>query len=145
VPGVRNIAVTNQVFKVETTVTERDSAMTALRSDAFNTIAHHAYRPKDAEGTVFYLTDKIIVQFDPKATSAQIDRLLEKYKLKVHKEYEGEKKLLVEVTSGSGENPIKIANRLAEEALYRLRPNMAIDSNRHSFLPMAFKRQWHLK
>src|SRR5512146_3060895 len=49
-PGVRDIKpVTNQVFKVETTVTERDSAMASLRSNAFNTIAHHAYRPKDAE------------------------------------------------------------------------------------------------
>jgi subtilisin family serine protease len=140
-PGVRDIKpVTNQVFKVETTVTERDFAMAALRSDAFNAIAHHAYRPKDAEGTVFYLTDKIIVQFDHKATSVQIDRLLEKYKLKVHKEYEGEKNtFLMEVTSGSGEN-------LAEEALIlSAEPNMV-----NRFQPAAippdgyFKRQWHL-
>ncbi|MGH8615972.1 MAG: hypothetical protein ACREYF_29165 [Gammaproteobacteria bacterium] len=60
-PGVRAIKpVTNQVFKVETTATERDTAMSSLRSDAYKGIVHHAYRPKEGEGTVYYLTDTLI-------------------------------------------------------------------------------------
>lgn len=148
VPGVRDIKpVTNQVFKVETTTTERDSTMDVLRSDTFKTVAHHAYRPKGTEGTVFYLTDKIIVRFDPKATSTQIDKLLEKYGLKVLKDYEGEvNTFLLQVTTSSGENPIKVANRLAEEKIIMsAEPNM-VNRFQPAFIPSDgyFRRQWHL-
>jgi subtilisin family serine protease len=147
-PGVRSIkSVTNQVFKVETSSAERDSTMAALRSEAFNAVVHHAYRPKGSEGTVYYLTDKIIVQFDPKASSAQIGKLLEKYALKVLKEYEGEKNaLLVQVTASSGANPIKVANLLADEKLVlSAEPNM-VNRFHPAFIPpdTYFKRQWHL-
>jgi hypothetical protein len=51
-PGVRAVKpVTNEVFKIETTATERHVAMVALRSDAFNAVVHHAYKPKDSEGS----------------------------------------------------------------------------------------------
>ena len=147
-PGVRDIKpVTNQVFKVETTMTERDAAMAAVRSEAFNTIAHHAYRPKGTEGTVFYMTDKIIVRFDAKASAAQIDKLLEKYGLKLLKDYEGQANTyLMQVTSSSGENPIKVANRLAEEKLVvSAEPNM-VNRFQAAFVPPDgyFRRQWHL-
>jgi len=147
-PGVRSIkAVTNQVFKVETTPTERDGAMAALRSEAFNAVVHHAYRPKGSESTIYYLTDKIIVRFDPKASNAQIDKLLEKYAVKVLKEYEGEKNaFLVQVTASSGANPIKVANLLAQEKLVlSAEPNM-VNRFRAAFIPPDpyFKRQWHL-
>lgn len=149
VPGVTGIKpVTNQVFKVETSMTERDGAMAALRSEAFNAVVHHAYRPKDGEGSVFYLTDKIIVRFDPKATAAQVGKLLEKYALKVLKDYEQEpNSYLVQVTSSSGGNPIKVANRLAEEKLVvSAEPNL-VNRFRSAFTPNDgyFSRQWHLK
>jgi len=111
-PGVRNIKeITNQVFKVETTPTDRDSAMAALRSDAFNAVVHHAYRPKGSDGTVYYLTDKIIVTFTDKATPTQIECLLNKFGLRVLKEYEGDKNsLLVQVTASSSANPVVESN-----------------------------------
>lgn len=147
-PGVREIQpVTNQVFKVKTTATERDAAMQAVRSAAFDTIAHHAYHPKDSEGTTFYLTDKIIVVFDPAADVAQIEALLEKHRLKVLKEYEElENAYLLQVTSGSGENPLKVANRLAEEEIVvSAEPNM-VNRFQPAFIPGDgfFRRQWHL-
>jgi len=147
-PGVHSIkAVTNQVFKAETTPTERDGAMAALRSEAFNAVVHHAYRPKGSESTIYYLTDKIIVRFDPKASSVQVDKMLGKYALKVLKEYEGEKNaFLVQVTASSGANPIKVANLLAEEKLVlSAEPNM-VNRFRAAFIPPDpyFKRQWHL-
>ncbi|HEX8141073.1 MAG TPA: S8 family serine peptidase [Pyrinomonadaceae bacterium] len=146
-PGVRNVtAITNQVYKVETTKTERDASMSALRSEVYNVIAHHAYQPKDSEGTVFYLTDKIIVHFKSSASVPQIEKLLEKYQLKVVKEYE-ENTYLLQVTSSSGENPIKVSNDLAQEKLVEAaEPNMV---NRFSpaFIPSdtLFPRQWHLR
>ncbi len=147
-PGVRDIKpVTNQVFKVETTATERDAAMEAVRSEAFDAIAHHAYHPKGSYGTVFYLTDKIIASFDPKASATQIEKLLEKYGLKVLKEYENlPHTYLLQVTSSSGENPIKIANRLAEEKIVlSAEPNM-VNRFQPAFIPTDgyFRRQWHL-
>jgi subtilisin family serine protease len=147
-PGVRDIKpITNQVFKVETTVTERDTAMAALRSDAFKTIAHHAYYPKNSEGTVFYLTDQVIVRFDSKITDAQIDAILEKYGLKVLKEYEEQPgTYLLQVTSTSGQNPIKITNLLAEEkSIVFAEPNL-VNRFQSAFIPQDsfFPRQWHL-
>ena len=147
-PGVREILpVTNQVFKVKTGATERDAAMATVRSPAFNTVAHHAYRPEGSEGTTYYLTDRVIVSFEPTADAAQIEALLEKYGLRVLKEYEElENTYLLQVTASSGENPIKVANRLAEEeAVISAEPNMV-----NRFLPAFvpgdgyFRRQWHL-
>jgi subtilisin family serine protease len=147
-PGVRGVkGVTNQVFKVQTTPDARDTAMATLRSDPAGTVVHHAYRPKGSEGTIYYLTDRIIVRFDPKATSAQIEKVLEKYALKVLKEYEGEKDtLLVQVTRSSGANPIKVANALAEEKrVLSAEPNM-INRFTSAYIPPDgyFNRQWHL-
>jgi subtilisin family serine protease len=147
-PGVRSIKpVTNQVFKVETTFNERDRTMTTVRSDAFKTVAHHAYRPADSDGTVFYLTDKIILQFKPETSAERIDALLAKYGLKLLKEYEGQPNtFLVQVTATSGENPLKVANRLAEEeGVASAEPNM-VNRFQAAYLPEEyyFKRQWHL-
>jgi len=147
-PGVREVQpVTNQVFKVKTSATERDAAMEAVRSAAFGAVAHHAYKPKDSEGTIFYLTDRIITSFDPGANTARIEDLLEKYGLKVLKEYEElENTDLLQVTSSSGENPIKVANRLAEEeGVVSAEPNM-VNRFQPAFVPGdgLFRRQWHL-
>ncbi|WP_136419094.1 S8 family serine peptidase [Herbaspirillum sp. ST 5-3] len=147
-PGVHEInPLTNEVFKVETTMTERDSAMDAVRSEAFKSIAHHAYRPKDSEGTVYYLTDRIIVSFAANATHEQVDKLLEKYGLRVLKEYGGQQHtFLLQVTTEAGENPIKLANRLAEEKIVTsAEPNM-VNRFMPAFIPSdgLFPRQWHL-
>lgn len=147
-PGIREVQpVTNQVFKVKTSATERDAAMEAVRSPAFAAVAHHTYHPKDSEDTTFYLTDRIIASFDPTAGDARIEALLEKYGLKVLKEYEElENTYLLQVTSSSGENPIKVANRLAEEEdVISAEPNM-VNRFRPAFVPGDgyFRRQWHL-
>lgn len=148
VPGVRAIEpVTNGVFKVETTSTERDSAIAAARSEAFRAIAHHAYGPAGSEGTVYYLTDRILVRFKAGTSPAKANQLLEKYKLKVLREYEQlDRTCLVQVTSSSGENPLKIANRLAEEpAVEYAEPNL-VNRFQPAFVPTDsyFRRQWHL-
>jgi subtilisin family serine protease len=147
-PGVRTLKpVTNQVFKVETTMDQRDGAMAALRSDAYNAVVHHAYRPAGGEGSVFYLTDRIVVHFAPRATTAQIDRLLEKYALRMVKEYPGdERAVMVQVTGSSGGNPLKVSNLLAQEpAVQSAEPNL-VNRFQPAFIPPDgyFRRQWHL-
>jgi len=147
-PGVQEVQpVTNQVFKVRTTAAGRDAAMATLRSPAFNAVAHHAYRPEGSEGTTYYLTDRIIVSFDPATEDARIEELLHSYGLKVLKEYENlENTYLLQVTSSSGENPIKVANRLAEEeGVVSAEPNM-VNRFQPAFVPSDsyFRRQWHL-
>jgi subtilisin family serine protease len=147
VAGVQEVKrVSRQVVKVQTPITIRDDVMTAMRSDAFRAVAHHAYKPVGSEGTVYYLTDKIVVEFKAKATPAQIEALLARHGLKLVKEYALPNTVLVQVTKASGANPLKIANRLvAEKLVAHAEPNLV---NRHSaaFTPPdgLFKRQWHL-
>jgi subtilisin family serine protease len=89
IPGIDRIKRLNQqVFQVRTTATERDNAMNLLRTAMFNSAVHYAYQPQGAEGTVYYLTDKVMVKFHPECECEQIEALLEQYHLKVLKAYE---------------------------------------------------------
>jgi subtilisin family serine protease len=145
-PGVHAVQpITNQVFRVETTMSARDAAMSALRSDAYGVVAHHAYRPQGGEGTVYYMTDRIAVRCRQGANRRDIDRLLERYRLRHLRDYDSGS-MLLQVSSDSGENPLKIANRLAAEPLVAFaEPNMV---NRYypCLTPTDgfYKRQWHL-
>ncbi len=148
IAGVRGITkVTKQVYKVETSQTDRDSVMAAMRSDAFRAVVHHAYKPRGSEGTVYYLTDRIVVEFDKKASTAQIEVLLAKYGLRLLKEYDAPNTFLVEVTKASGANPLKISNRLAAEKLVRYAEPNLVNRFCTTYTPSdgLFRRQWHLK
>lgn len=148
VAGVRSIKrVSRQVCKVETALNDRDNVMAAMRSDAYKAVAHHAYKPAGGEGTVYYLTDKIVLTVQPKTSATQIEALLARYKLKLLKDYALPNTMLVQVTPASGANPLKIANRLAaEQVVAGAEPNLV---NRHcsAYQPAdgLYKRQWHLQ
>ncbi len=148
IPGIHEVQpVTAQIFKIKTTATNLGNVMERLRSDAYSAIAHHAYRPKDSEGTIYYLTDKIIVQFASGVSSAEINALFEKYHLNPMKQYEGlPGSYLLQVTSDSGANPVKIANQLMEEAIVvSAEPNL-VNRFQPGFFPndTLFQQQWHL-
>lgn len=148
VAGVRSIKrVNRQVCKVETALNDRDNVMAAMRSDAYKAVVHHAYKPAGGDGTMYYLTDKIVLTVKPKTTPAQIEALLARHKLKLLKDYALPNTMLVQVTAASGANPLKLANRLAAEKIVAsAEPNLV---NRHSsaYRPAdgLFKRQWHLE
>jgi subtilisin family serine protease len=148
-PGVRRIKpVSRGVFKVETTDAERDIIMDVLRNKPFNAIVHHAYRPKGETGTVYYLTDKITVKFQPECPLEQQEALLEKYRLQVLKEYTHlPGTFLLRITASSGENPLKIANRIREEeGVLEAEPNL-VNRFHTAYRPADpyFKNQWHLE
>ncbi len=148
-PGVREVTrVTNQVFKVETSSTDRDTAMAAIRSDAFGEVTHHAYRPVGSDGTIYYITDRIAVVFKAAAKPAQIGALLSRYSLVILKEYENQPgAYLVQVTASSGENPVKVANRLSEEAIVESAEPNLVNRFQTALSPTDtyFRRQWHLR
>ena len=149
VPGVREIEqVTKQVFKVITTAPERDSAMATLRSRAFNVVAHHAYRPKNSEATVFYITDKCMVRFKKNATRQQIEEVLTRYGLRPLKKYEDQSNtFLLQVTASSGGNPIKVTNVMIEdESIVEKAEPVTINRFQYSWMPddPLFTNQWHL-
>jgi subtilisin family serine protease len=109
-------------------------------------VAHHAYKPAGSDGTIYYLTDKIVVRFVKGTTTAQIESLLARHKLRLLKEYALPDTVLLQVTQASGANPLKIANRLAAEKIVaQAEPNLV---NRHgaAYTPSdgLFRRQWHL-
>lgn len=147
VSGVRDIKKVNrQVHKVEIAQTERDNVMAAMRSDAFRAVVHHAYKPRGTEGTVYYLTDKVVVELSRKATVRQVEALLDKYSLKLVKEYTLPNTYLVQITKASGANPLKIANRLrAEKLVVSAEPNL-VNRVASAYTPPdgLFSRQWHL-
>ncbi|HYH01872.1 MAG TPA: S8 family serine peptidase [Bacillota bacterium] len=147
-PGVQQVKPLNKhIYRVKINAARRDYAMNLLRTDPFNGIVHHAYHPVGEAGTVYYLTDKITVKLLPECSTAELEQLLAKYKLKYIKEYEQLRQTyLLQVTTTSGENPLKLTNRLTEEELVvAAEPNLL---NRFcpSFVPSdpLFKRQWHL-
>jgi subtilisin family serine protease len=148
IAGVRGIRrVSRQVHKVETSQTDLDDVMAAMRSDAFRAVVHHAYKPRGSEGTVYYLTDRIVVEFAAKATPAQIEALLAKHGLRLLKEYAVPNTVLVQVTRASGANPLKIANRLAAEKLVVYAEPNLVNRFAAAYTPPdgLFSRQWHLK
>lgn len=148
IPGIQQVKQLNkQTYRVKVNAVRRDYAMNLLRAAPFKGIVHHAYHPVGETGTVFYLTDKITVKLLPECGVDELEQLLAKYKLKFIKEYERLRQTyLLQVTTSSGENPLKVANRLVDEELVvTAEPNLL---NRFctSFVPNdpLFKRQWHL-
>jgi subtilisin family serine protease len=147
-PGIESIqSVTDQIYKVNTAANDREDVMNQLRSDEFGVVAHHAYHPKDATDTTYYLTDKIIVQFSDTAEPAQIQSLINQYHLVTLKQYEGlTNTYLLQVTDESGGNPLKIANQLMTEAIVvSAEPNL-VNRFQSAFFPTdsLFQNQWHL-
>ncbi|MFB5680030.1 S8 family serine peptidase [Paenibacillus terreus] len=149
VSGVHEIEpLAPNVYKVKTTSTERDHTMAMIRSSYVNTVVHHAYRPQGTEGTIYYLTDEIAVQFKTGTSPEKVEQLFHKYRLNLVRTYDDEPlTCLVATTVDSMENPIKVSNRLAEEQeVEYAEPNM-INRFQHMYIPTddLFHQQWHLQ
>jgi subtilisin family serine protease len=145
-PGVLRVAaVTDRVASVRAVPSDRDRAMESLRALRPPVVVHHAYRPRGTRGTVYYITDRILLRIDPGAPPGRVDALLASRGLRVLKEYDPSA-FLVEVTRSSGANPVKVANVLAQEPIVlSAEPNM-VNRFRPAFVPRdtLFPRQWHL-
>lgn len=148
-PGVSEVKpVQKRIFKVRISHDRRDAAMDRFRSEEMDGVCHHAYRPKGATNTRYYLTDRITVKFGPDVSYDTIASILSEAGLRILKEYPGSANaLLLQVTRAAGENPIKIANGLAErDEVEYAEPNL-VNRFQTYYTPQDtyFDRQWHLR
>ncbi len=126
---------------------ERDAIMDRVRHGSDVEFASHVYAPADEPQAKLYLTDEITVQFKPEVSDDEIEKITTKLGLSLVKEVRGVPRAFVfRVGSQATENPIKIANRLAQSDKVLLsEPNVAIAS-RSFYIPAdtLFPDQWHL-
>lgn len=126
---------------------ERDAIMDRVRRGSDVEFASHVYAPADEPQAKLYLTDEITVQFKPGVSDDEIEKITTKLGLSLVKEVRGVSRAFVfRVGSQATENPIKIANRLAQSDKVLLsEPNVAIAS-RSLYIPFdtLFPDQWHL-
>ncbi len=126
---------------------ERDAVMERVRSGSDVEFASHVYAPADEPQAKLYLTDQVTVQFKPEVSDDEIEKITTELGLSLVKEIRGVPRAYVfRVGPQAAENPIKIANRLAEyDKVLVSEPNVAIASRSH-YTPTdtLFPDQWHL-
>ncbi len=126
---------------------ERDAVMARVRRGEEAQFASHVYaRPEEPE-TKLYLTDEITVQFRPEASDGEIEQLVREHGLSLVKEVPGSSRMYVfRVGPEATENPIKIANRLAQsDKVLASEPNFAVASKSlYTPTDTLFPEQWHL-
>jgi subtilisin-like proprotein convertase family protein len=126
---------------------ERDAVMERVRRGGEVEFASHVYAPADEPQAKLYLTDQITVQFKPEVSDDEIEKITTDLGLTLVKELRGVPRAYVfRVGPQAAENPIKIANRLAEnDKVLASEPNVAIASRSH-YMPTdtLFPDQWHL-
>jgi subtilisin family serine protease len=140
--------VQNRIFKVRISQDKRDKAMDRFRSEEMGGVCHHAYRPKGATRTRYYLTDQIVVKFSPDVSRETIENILSEAGVRLLKEYPGSPNtFLLQVTRAAGKNPIKVANALAERDEVRYAEPNLVSRFEISYMPSDtyFDRQWHLR
>lgn len=126
---------------------QRDVVMDRVRQGNEVEFASHVYALKSEPETHLYLTDQITVKFTPEATDDEIEKLALGHGLEYVKEVTGMPRTYVfKVGPQAKENPIKIANRLAENDKVELsEPNLAVVSrSHHTPTDTLFPQQWHL-
>lgn len=148
-PGIVHVKnVQNRIFKVQVSKDQRDKAMERFRSEDVGGVCHHAYRPKGSTNTRYYLTDKIVIKFEPNVPKETIESILSEAGVVLFKEYSGSSNtFLVQVTSAAGKNPLKVANLLSQRSeIEYAEPNL-VNRFQKFYTPVdtLFTKQWHLK
>jgi subtilisin-like proprotein convertase family protein/subtilisin family serine protease len=126
---------------------ERDAVMERVRRGSEVEFASHVYAPADDPQAKFYLTNQITVQFKPNVSDVEIEKIITELGLTLVKEVRGAPRAYVfQAGPQAAENPIKIANRLAEsDKVLVSEPNVAVASKSY-YTPTdtLFPEQWHL-
>ncbi len=135
----------NEVYRLKVDDTRLEQIMASLRSQAFDLVCHHAYKPLGTNQTRYYITDKVTVKFKQGTSTETINNYLEEYRLRYVKSYNPQTYLL-QITTSTQSNPVKIANYLMEkkEVIY-CEPNL-INRFSTAYIPSddQFQQQWHL-
>ena len=142
VEGVRPLE--GPVVRVDVQPEHLDSVMQFTRDGA--TVSHHAYHMVDAPETRIYLTDQIVVGFGATVPTERIEKILADHALVIIEELPGTHRYLLGVTTATGENPVKAANKLAAlDEVEHAEPNL-INRIEPYYRPLDpyFPQQWHL-
>ena len=141
------------VYKRPNTISVMDEAMDQIRKDSI--IAHHAYNPAGDEHTVYYLSNRIMIGFVNTSSINERNELCKAYKLKIPGDKLSNNMIVVEVTLDSGENPVKVANKIALESIVETAEPSLIyrinacgpEQENDLFIPRDkfFDKQWHLE
>ncbi|MEL6636147.1 MAG: S8 family serine peptidase [Bacteroidota bacterium] len=139
------------IYKIKTSPGATDEVSDRLRQQfASQGVFHHAYQPVGDGITRYYLTDQIVVAFQPNTSHATIESLLTKAGLIYLRQFPGSPTtLLLRVSSSAGKNPVKLSADLHQDPIVAwAEPNLV-----NRFLPQAtlrpddplFAQQWHLE
>lgn len=141
------------VYKHLNNISVVDEAMDQIRKNGI--IAHHAYNPAGDEHTVYYLSNRIMIGFVNNSSINERNELCKAYKLTIPGDKLSNNMIVAEVTLDSGENPVKVANKIALESIVETaEPSLIYRINKSGperenelFVPgdKFFNEQWHLE
>ncbi|NJM85454.1 MAG: peptidase S8, partial [Leptolyngbyaceae cyanobacterium RM2_2_21] len=124
-----------------------ETVMAEARRSPKVAFASHVYRLLASPQTLVYLASEMTVQFTPQTAPAAIAAVATAYGLRQQQAVDGIPNTFVfETTAAAVENPIKIANRLAEQSQVLLaEPNIIVQTDL-LYRPQdpLYARQWHL-
>ncbi len=148
--GVQTVThLKGKVYKVSVQPSLRDHVMKTYRNQLAG-IAHHAYAIAGVKNVRHYMTDQIILRFNPDARESQQNKVLAQYHLeKISYLDMPHNMVLVRVTKASGANPAKLSHQMIsdqEGMLLSAEPNLINRFQRKNNIPHdpLFKNQWYL-
>ncbi|MFE4106004.1 S8 family serine peptidase [Almyronema epifaneia] len=144
--AVRTIA-SGRLLEWQVLPRQLETAMATVRQSPAVEFASHVYRLLASPQTLVYLAPEMTIQFTPEAGPAVIEAAAIAYGLQQQQAVDGIANTFVfRLTSAAVENPVKIANRLAEQPQVLLaEPNIIIQTEL-LYRPQdpLYARQWHL-
>jgi subtilisin-like proprotein convertase family protein len=115
----------------------RDDLMDAVRSD---TVAHHIYMV-DGTDEELIINDRVILTLKHEGTG-DLERIMAEHHLEYVREMGGSH--VLRVTTATGRNPLKTANRIAQlDAVEACVPDILQQLQYHQ-VPVLFDEQWYL-
>ncbi len=148
-PGAQVTAVRSpaKLTEIRVNAGQRDALMQQARSATGVNYASHVYHLKNNPGSLVYVTNQLTVQFASGVTAAAIAQILQQYRLRQVKSVATlPNTFVVETTTATTENPIKLANRLmGQSTVLTAEPNVVIQTQTH-YRPKdaLYPKQWHL-
>ncbi|RCJ37335.1 hypothetical protein A6770_14480 [Nostoc minutum NIES-26] len=127
-----------------TVSSDRDASIARLRQSG--NVVHHIYRTPGEPDSEYLITDTFFIKFKPGTTAQTIQQFLQDEKVEVVEDL-GQNILLVRVTTATGRNPIKTANKAAtRDDVEYAEPNLVRQLQKFAFIPAdeLFSQQWHL-
>jgi len=124
-----------------------EQAISTLRQLPGVRFVCHVYQPRFSPVSVIYLINAITVQFAPWASEAEIQRILTEYHLIQVEQIPGlDRAYGVKLTPQSPINPLKVANRLIQEAAVMVAEPEVVTGLQRLYRPQddLYPRQWYL-